>query len=119
VEGSDSQQLVHRSLLGEAVDGLTGVAVFVWDEGRHYVAVNNAACAVTGLSREELIGMPVGDMSEDGVKGTMSAAQREPLLQGKIAFIRGDGVRVELDFVTAHTRIAGLQFMVSFCWPAG
>jgi PAS domain S-box-containing protein len=117
MEGSDSQRLVHRSLLGEAVDGLTGLAVFVWDEDRHYVAVNDAACAVTGLSREQLIGMPVGEMSDDGAKGTMSAARQAPLLTGKTAFTRSDGTRVELDFLTVHTRIAGLPFMASFCWP--
>jgi PAS domain S-box-containing protein len=118
VEGSDSQRLVHRSLLGEAVDALTTVAVFVWDEDRHYVAVNDAACTFTGLSREQLIGMPVGDMSIDGAKQTMSEAKKQPLLQGTTAFTRGDGVEVELEFVTVHTRIAGLPFMVSFCWPA-
>jgi hypothetical protein len=38
-----SQRIVHRSLLGEAVEELRDVAVFVWDEHRHYVAVNDAA----------------------------------------------------------------------------
>jgi PAS domain S-box-containing protein len=117
VEGSDSQRLVHRSLLGEAVDAMSSVAVFVWDEDRNYVAVNDAACAVTGLTRAQLIGMPVGDMSPDRAADMIAATQRESLLRGRTTFTRGDKATVELEFVTVHARIAGLPYMVSMCWP--
>ena len=40
---SESQHLVHLVLLGEAFDGLDGAAVFVWNEERRYVAVNDEA----------------------------------------------------------------------------
>ena len=112
-----SQRLVHRSLIGEAVEMMDGVGVFVWDEHRHYVAVNDAACSMTGLSRSELIGMPVGDRTEGGAGDIMDEASRVPVLQGVMAFTRADGRKLDVNYLTMHTRIANLPFMVSMVWP--
>ena len=112
-----SQRLVHRSLVGEAVEAAQEVAVFVWDEHRHYVAVNEAACRLTGLSRSELIGMPVGDRLDGHGSDIMERAAREALVQGVLRFTRPDGTDVEINYLTVHTRIANLPFMVSICWP--
>jgi PAS domain S-box-containing protein len=111
-----SQRLVHRSLIGEAVEAMDGVAVFIWDEHRHYVAVNDAACLMTGLSRSELIGMPVGDRSENRATEIMEQAARNPVIQGVMTFTRGDGHAQEVNYLTMHTRIANLPFMVSMIW---
>ena len=62
----DSDRILQQALLGEAVLGMEGAAVFVWNEERHYVAVNDEACRLVGLSRAELIGTPVGNLSPDG-----------------------------------------------------
>jgi PAS domain S-box-containing protein len=112
-----SQRLVHRSLIGEAVEAAQGVAVFVWDEHRHYVAVNDAACELTGLTRSDLIGMPVGDRTEGQAGEIMEEAAQAPVLSGTMTFTRGDGQAVEINYLTLHTRIANLPFMVSICWP--
>jgi PAS domain S-box-containing protein len=112
-----SQRLVHRSLIGEAVEAMDGVAVFVWDEHRHYVAVNDAACKMTGLARSELIGMPVGDRTSDRATEIMEQATRVPVLQGVMQFTRADGTDLEVNYLTMHTRIANLPFMVSMIWP--
>jgi PAS domain-containing protein len=112
-----SQRLVHRSLLGEALEAMKGVAVSVWDEHRHYVAVNDAACELTGLSRSELIGMPVGDRTADAAASIMAEAAGTPVLDGTMSFSGADGREVEINFLTMHTRIANLPFMVSICWP--
>lgn len=112
-----SQRLVHRSLIGEALEGARDVAVFVWDEHRHYVAVNDAACVLTGLERSELIGMPVGDRTEGRADAIMAEAAHSPVLQGTLVFRRGDGREIEVNYLTLHTRIANLPFMVSICWP--
>jgi PAS domain S-box-containing protein len=111
-----TQRLVHRSLIGEAIEAMDGVAVFVWDEHRHYVSVNDAACTMTGLSRSELIGMPVGDRTEGGAAGIMAEAARSEVLQGVMTFTRADGNELEVNYVTMHTRIANLPFMVSMIW---
>jgi PAS domain S-box-containing protein len=97
---------------------MDGVAVFVWDEHRHYVAVNEKACEITGLSRSELIGMPVGDMTEGGAAEIMAEAVRSPVIQGVMSFARADGSPIEVNYLTMHTRIANLPFMVSMIWPA-
>jgi PAS domain S-box-containing protein len=111
-----SQRIVHRALLGEAIEGLKGVAVFVWDEHRHYVAVNDGACELTGLTRSELIGMPVGDRTSTAER-TMEEASHTPVLNGTMSFLRRDGEIIEIEYVTVHTHIANLPFMVSICWP--
>jgi PAS domain S-box-containing protein len=112
---ADAQRLLQISLLGEAIDGAEQVAVFVWNEERKYVAVNEAACRLVGLTREELIGMPVGDLSPDGAASDRERVRTAPKLDGLSSFTRRDGTVVELEWTTAHTRVAGLPYMISVC----
>lgn len=113
----ESQRILHQSLLGEAVDCLEDVAVFVWDEGRHYVAVNEHACRLTGLSRDELVGMRVGSMTPGRADSELERVQRAPVTQGQSSLTLRDGKTVDLEWVTMHARIANLPFMVSVVWP--
>lgn len=115
----DQQHILHRSLLGDAVDALTDVAVFVWDDSGHYVAVNEQACTLTGLTRDELLGLPVGELTPGHAQALVGRVQRAPLARGTSSFTRRDGERVELEWLTGHTAIARLPFMVSICWRAG
>jgi PAS domain S-box-containing protein len=112
----DPQQFLQRTLLGEAVDLLEEAAVFVWNEERHYVAVNEHAAKLVGLPREELLGMPVGELTEDHAAADIERTQAAGVLSGGSSFTRPDGAVVDLDWVTMHTRIAGLPYMVSVCW---
>ena len=109
----DALQILQRSLLGEAIDLLDGAAVFVWNEERHYVAVNEEACRLVGLGREELIGMPVGDLSPDQARADIARVREGVVTDGSSSFTRKDGEVVELAWTTLHTRIAGLPYMVS------
>jgi PAS domain S-box-containing protein len=113
--GAEAQQLLQQALLGEAIDFLEGVAVFVWNEERHYVAVNQEACRLVGLSREELIGMPVGELSPDRATTDMQRVQAGRVTDGRSSFTRRDGEVVELEWTSIHTRVAGLPYMVSVC----
>jgi PAS domain-containing protein len=72
----DAQHILQRALLGEAMDCADGTAVFVWNEERKYVAVNEQACRLVGLSREELVGMPVGELSPDNASADIAHARR-------------------------------------------
>jgi PAS domain S-box-containing protein len=117
VRRGPGEDLVQLMLLGEAVKTLDGAAVFVWDEDRHYVAVNDEACRITGLEREELLRMEVGALTQDGASPHFEQAQRAGVLTGRSAFTRRDGTRFEFDFVTLHTTIAGLPYMLSVVWP--
>jgi PAS domain S-box-containing protein len=116
--GADTGRILQRTLLGEAVELVEEVAVFVWNEERRYVAVNDAACTLVGLPREELIGIRVGDMSPD-VEDDVAGARTVPFRRGGSSVNRRDGETIELEWVTAHTRIAGLPYFVSICWRRG
>jgi PAS domain S-box-containing protein len=113
---ADAQQFLQRTLLGEAVDCLDEAAVFVWNEERHYVAVNEFAARLVGIPRDELLGMPVGDLTEDHGAADIERTQAARVVTGTSSFTRRDGEVVDLEWVTMHTRIAGLPYMVSVCW---
>ncbi|HVU79582.1 MAG TPA: PAS domain-containing protein [Gaiellaceae bacterium] len=116
---AETEQLLQRSLLGEAIDFLEGVAVFVWNEERHYVAVNEAACALVGLSREELVGMRVGALSPNEAADEIEAVRATSPFEGTSSFTRPDGAVVQLSWTTVHTKVAGLGYMVSICRRVG
>jgi PAS domain-containing protein len=114
----DAAELAAIALLGEAADCLEGIAIFVWDEDRNYVAVNEAACELIGRSRREILQMRVGDMTPDRAAPYFEAVQHGRMHTGSLVVNREDG-DVEIDWLTCHTRIAGLPYMVSVCWPKG
>jgi PAS domain S-box-containing protein len=111
----ETQEMLHRALLGEAIDELEGIAVFVWNEERHYVAVNRHACDLVGLNRTELIGMPVGELSPDQARGDLERTRRSAVTVGTSSFTRRDGETIDLEWTTVRTRVAGLAYMVSIC----
>jgi PAS domain-containing protein len=104
--------VTQLALLGEAAECLEGVAVFVWDDDRTYVAANEAACRLVGRSREELLAMHVGDMTPDRASPLFDEVVRHggPHAGGH----RFDGGGRH--FGTTQTRIAGLPYWVSICW---
>lgn len=111
-------EVVQLALLGEAVDSLDGVAVFVWNEERRYVAVNDEACELVGRSRQQILGMEVGEMSPDRATPLLEHARHSPIAVGSSVIHRPDG-DVEIEWVTAHSVVANLPYMVSFCWRKG
>lgn len=110
-----ADELAGIALLGEAANYLEDVAIFVWDEDRNYVAVNEGACKLVGRTRSEILRMSVGDMSPNRASPHFEAVQHGAVHRGSSQINRDDGV-VEIDWVTCHTRIAGLPYMVSVCW---
>ena len=105
--------VAQLALLGEAVECSQDVGVFVWDEDRNYVAVNQTACRLVGKTRDELLAMRVGDMTENRAQPLFDEVQRAGLHTGRVTF-----ASTTLEFLTCKTRIAGLPYMVSICWPA-
>jgi PAS domain S-box-containing protein len=108
------RDLRQRAILGEAIESLEDVAVFLWNEDRHYVAVNESACRIVGLERDELIGLPVGDLSEERAEPQLEQV-RQGVHAGDLRFTRRDGEVVELEWSTFPTRVAGLPHMLSVC----
>jgi PAS domain-containing protein len=102
------------ALLGEAAECLDGVAVFVWDDDRHYLAVNQAACKLLGRTRDEILAMRVGDLTPNRASPLFEAVQRSGIHTGSHEFEGGT-----VEFLTTRTKIAGLPYMVSVCWTKG
>ena len=103
---SAATELAQLALLGEAVENLAEVAVFVWDDDRNYVAVNQAACTLIGRTREEILGMRVGDMTADRGAPYFDDVQHGPAKSGVLTVDRDDGP-LEIQWVASRTRIAG------------
>lgn len=103
--------ITQLALLGEAADRLVDVAVFVWDEDRNYVAVNQAACELVGRSRAELLEAKVGDLSASSIDEVFDEVQRRGVHTGVMEAPTGP-----VHYVTCKTRIAGLPYLLSFCW---
>jgi len=115
LDDRNATEIAQLALLGEAADHITGVGIFVWDDDRNYVAVNQTACRLVGRKREELLAMKVGDMTEDRAAPYFDEVQHGGLHSGSLTIDRPDG-SVEIDWVTTRTRVAGLPYMVSICW---
>jgi PAS domain S-box-containing protein len=113
---NDAVRLAQLALLGEAADCVERVAIFVWDDDRNYVAVNDAATQLVGRSREEILQMRVGDMSPNRGLPHFEDVQHRALSHGTSQLLRDDGVVVDIEWITCPTKVAGLPYMVSICW---
>jgi PAS domain-containing protein len=107
--------LAQVALLGEAVANLAELAVFVWDEDRNYVAVNTAACELVGRTREQILQMKVGDLTANRASPHFEKVQHGPMHTGSLVIERDDGP-VDVEWLTCHTRVAGLPYMISLVW---
>ena len=119
--GGDSTQLltaphVQATLLAEAVQ-TAEVGFLVWDDGRHYIAANAAACALLGCTLEELLGSIVGDRTVEGQE-VVDDVVRGRGGRGRVTFERFDGGRATVEYLTFATRTAGMPHMASVIWAA-
>lgn len=106
-------EVAQIALLGEAAECMQDVAVFVWDDDRNYVAVNQAACELLGRSREELLALKVGDLAPNRALPLFDEVQHGGIHTGRMESPNG-----ELDYLTCRTKVAGLPYMVSVVWRA-
>jgi PAS domain S-box-containing protein len=110
---ASTQSLIQASLLGEAVEH-GPAAVFVADEDGRYVAVNQAACALVGYTRDELLGMNVADLVSGG--GRLTQWERmveEGSISGSAAIRHKDGSHIRFAYVAGATKVAGMPLYVS------
>jgi PAS domain S-box-containing protein len=106
-----SEPLIQASLLGEAVEH-GPAAVFVADENGRYVAVNQAACALVGYSREELLSMRVTDIA-DVDDGKWTEMRETGKVSGTALLACRNGSTVSFDYVAGATIVAGMPVYVS------
>ena len=107
---------VQATLLSEAIQ-TAEVGFLVWDDDRHYIAANAAACSLLGCTLEQLLGSVVGERTEQGEE-LVQRVVRGQGGRGRVAFERFDGGQAELEYLTFSTRTAGLPYMASVIWPA-
>ena len=117
----DSTQLltaphVQATLLAEAVQ-TAEVGFLVWDDARHYIAANAAACTLLGCTLEELLGSIVGDRTVEGQE-VVDDVVRGRGGRGRVTFERFDGGRATVEYLTFATRTAGMPHMASVIWAA-
>lgn len=108
-----ANELVQETLLGEAAAGMLA-ALFVFGEDGEMVAVNEAACELTGWAREELLATPAYELAlagkvADRLRRDLPASGR---LVGKGRLRTKDGAAAEVSYVASMTRAAGTQFIV-------
>ena len=120
VEGDSTQLLtaphVQATLLAEAVQ-TAEVGFIVWDDDRHYIAANAAACSLLGCTLEQLLGSVVGERTVEGEE-LVERVVRGHGGRGRVVFERFDGGRAEIEYLTFATKTAGLPYMASVIWPA-
>ena len=86
----------------------------VWNEERRYVAVNNAACALLGVSREELLDGHVGDQNQtENARAAIASSIDELPAFGTTPLPSGTVV----EWMTVATDVAGLPHILGLMWP--
>jgi PAS domain S-box-containing protein len=107
---------VQATLLAEAIQ-TAEVGFVVWDDDRHYIAANAAACALLGCTLEQLLGSEVGSRTAQGEELVQQVVRGQGR-RGRVVFERFDGGTAELEYLTFSTKAAGLPYMASIIWPA-
>jgi PAS domain S-box-containing protein len=110
---------LQRALLGEAVD-TAAFAVFVFEDDENYVAVNDAACLLSGYAREELLDLPLRRLAADPeqtLRNLERVASGERTA-GATQMRRKDGTVIDVRYRASRATIAGMPFLVAFYWPA-
>jgi PAS domain S-box-containing protein len=82
-------------------------AILIADDDRRYVEANEAACALLGRTREELIGLRVDEVgpTNDGVDETWRRFIQLGALRGEFEITRPDGTHRTVDY-SARANIA-------------
>jgi PAS domain S-box-containing protein len=108
------------TVLGEAVAG-GELAAFLCDDGLAYVAVNDAACALTGYSPEELLRLSLPDLVAASEEELLQAARDlhgGSIWNGTWRLRRKDGDIADVTFVSESAHIDGREgFIFTLCWP--
>jgi PAS domain S-box-containing protein len=112
--------LLHQTLLGDAGDH-AAVPIIVFDDGRNFVAVNEAYCRFTGYGREEILALRGGD-SLAGDERTRLAfdevvSERADCDAGRARLRRKDGEVLDVVWLTIRAEIAGLPYFIGMLWP--
>ena len=104
-------------LIGEAVAN-AGYIVLVADEEMRYLAASDAACALLGYSRKEILELTVPDLVEESGASEMFAEFIQHRAQrGRITLRRKDGSTLAATYDARETEVSGMPYYVSVLSP--
>ncbi len=90
-------------------------AIFISDEGSRFIAVNQAACALTGYGRDELLAMCIPDLHEDQDLKAYRTFHDRIMAGEAIAtaarLLRKDGSKVDTEFSNRGIVVGGKAYM--------
>jgi PAS domain S-box-containing protein len=109
--------ILQRALLGEAVD-TSSLAVFVFEDDENYVAVNEAACELSGYTRAELLELPLRRLAADEKQTlrNLELVASGARTAGATRMRRKDGTVVDVEYRAARATIATMPFLVAVYW---
>jgi PAS domain S-box-containing protein len=111
--GAFADAAVQQTLLGDAAEH-ADVGILVWNEELRYVAVNQRACALLGVTREELLGRKVGGtLPREQTSESIEHVLRGVPTRGKSKGRDGE----ELEWLVFQTSAAGLPQFIGLMWP--
>jgi PAS domain-containing protein len=106
--------LFQQTLLGDAAEH-ADIGIMVWNEELNYVAVNQAACAILGVAREQLLGSRVGDHNPtQAARDSIELSLKGLPAHGTIGLPNGK----QVEWLTVASDIAGLPHIVGIMWVA-
>jgi PAS domain S-box-containing protein len=109
----DALVLVHRALLGEALDH-SALLAFVADEGMRYAAANATACEVLGYSQSELQRLTVSDVATElSAPADYAEMVAKGQRSGTAELLTKDGRTLRFAYHSSETSVSGVQFYVS------
>jgi len=107
---------VQQTLLGDAAEHAE-VGVVVWNVERRYVAANPKACAMVGVTREQLLAGRVGDNNRSPeTRQVVDGLVAEVPARGAMTVERSDGGSTEVEWVVFPTTLAGLPHIIGLMW---
>jgi PAS domain S-box-containing protein len=112
--------LLHQTLLGDAGDHAR-VPIIVFDDGRNFVAANEAYCTFTGYTRDEILSLRGGESlaadepTRRAFNDLITASPESAA--GSARLRRKDGEVVDVVWLTITAQIAGLPFYIGMLWP--
>ena len=90
-------------------------SVFISNQHSCFVAVNSAACKLTGYSREQLLEMRIPDLHEQPDLAAFTAYNQKILggeeIVSEAKILRRDGTKVDAEFNNKRVSIAGVFYM--------
>jgi PAS domain S-box-containing protein len=104
---------IQTFLIGDAMEEAPA-AVFVSDDDRRLLAVNQYACDLLGYTRDELLELAIEKIAPNSdVEARFRELTENGRLAGRAELRRKDGTLVTVTYRTGETRVGGLDFWVT------